>query len=90
MCSGNVSAQAPHNIMHVMHTKCREMMHVSSHQNSQMSPQLYAESSLAPKIHVPSLLLHVCLQHPGFDFSGAKFSGEAPNPRTFMGGMSQQ
>ncbi|KAK9810223.1 hypothetical protein WJX72_006960 [[Myrmecia] bisecta] len=26
-------------------------------------------------------------EHPGFDFSGAEFSGEAPNPRTFMGGM---
>ena len=26
-------------------------------------------------------------EHPGFDFSGAAFSGEAPNPRTFMGGM---
>jgi len=26
-------------------------------------------------------------EHPGFDFSGATFSGEAPNPRTFMGGM---
>lgn len=29
-------------------------------------------------------------EHPGFDFSGAKFSGQAPNPRTFMGGMSEQ
>eukprot|EP00891_Asterochloris_glomerata_P000687 jgi/Astpho2/687/e_gw1.00013.132.1_t len=27
-------------------------------------------------------------EHPGFDFSGAEFSGEAPNPRTFMGGIS--
>lgn len=26
-------------------------------------------------------------QHPGFDFSGAEVSGEAPNPRTFMGGL---
>eukprot|EP00798_Chlamydomonas_sp_ICE-L_P003977 gene3977-14056_t len=26
-------------------------------------------------------------EHPGFDFSGAKFSGAAPNPSTFMGGM---
>uniref|UniRef100_A0A7S0RNW8 CS domain-containing protein n=1 Tax=Chlamydomonas leiostraca TaxID=1034604 RepID=A0A7S0RNW8_9CHLO len=26
------------------------------------------------------------MEHPGFDFSGATFSGEAPNPRTFMGG----
>ena len=30
------------------------------------------------------------LQHPGFDFSGAEFSGEAPNPHTFMGGISQK
>ncbi|KAL3146301.1 hypothetical protein ABBQ32_003000 [Trebouxia sp. C0010 RCD-2024] len=29
-------------------------------------------------------------EHPGFDFSGAQFSGQAPNPRTFMGGMSEQ
>jgi hypothetical protein len=26
-------------------------------------------------------------QHPGFDFSQATFNGEAPNPRTFLGGM---
>lgn len=38
---------------------------------------------------IPSLdLLPLLLQHSGFDFSGATFSGEAPNPRTFMGGMS--
>ena len=30
----------------------------------------------------------VLMQHPGFDFSGATFNGQAPNPRTFMGGMS--
>jgi hypothetical protein len=30
----------------------------------------------------------VCSQHPGFDFSGAKFEGEVPEARTFMGGMS--
>lgn len=28
-------------------------------------------------------------QHPGFDFSQASFNGEAPNPRTFLGGMGQ-
>ena len=27
------------------------------------------------------------LENPGFDFSGATFSRQAPNPRTFMGGM---
>ena len=34
-------------------------------------------------------LLKVALlvQHPGFDFSGAEFNGQAPNPRHFMGGM---
>lgn len=26
-------------------------------------------------------------EHPGFDFSQATFNGEAPNPRTFLGGM---
>ena len=30
------------------------------------------------------------LQHPGFDFSGAKFSGEAPDPRSFMGGVKPE
>ena len=55
-----------------------------------LKPQIHAESSVAPKWYVPSTLLVACLQHPGFDFSGAKFSGEAPNPRTFMGGMPGQ
>ncbi|CDJ38395.1 nuclear movement domain-containing protein, putative [Eimeria tenella] len=27
-------------------------------------------------------------EHPGFDFSGATFSGSAPDPRSFMGGIS--
>lgn len=26
-------------------------------------------------------------EHPGFDFSGAEFSGSAPDPRSFQGGM---
>eukprot|EP00922_Rhytidocystis_sp_ex-Travisia-forbesii_P058447 GHVS01086384.1.p1 GENE.GHVS01086384.1~~GHVS01086384.1.p1 ORF type:complete len:166 (-),score=22.80 GHVS01086384.1:98-595(-) len=26
-------------------------------------------------------------ENPGFDFTGASFSGEAPDPRTFMGGV---
>ena len=29
------------------------------------------------------------LEHPGFDFSGAEFNGNVPNPREFMGGMKQ-
>ena len=28
------------------------------------------------------------LQHPGFDFSGARFEGEVPDAKTFMGGIS--
>ena len=28
-----------------------------------------------------------CVQNPGFDFSGAEFSGNVPDPRTFMGGV---
>jgi len=28
-------------------------------------------------------------EHPGFDFSGAQFSGEAPDPRTFLGGVKR-
>ena len=27
-------------------------------------------------------------ENPGFDFSGAEFSGSAPDPRAFMGGVS--
>lgn len=26
-------------------------------------------------------------EHPGFDFSGAEFSGAAPDPREFLGGI---
>jgi hypothetical protein len=26
-------------------------------------------------------------EHPGFDFSGAEFSGSAPDPRTFLDGV---
>merc|ERR1712125_243975 len=26
-------------------------------------------------------------EHPGFDFSGANFSGQAPSARNFMGGV---
>lgn len=29
-------------------------------------------------------------EHPGFDFSGAEFSGSAPDPRTFMGGVHKR
>mmetsp|Transcript_15887 Transcript_15887/g.30733 ORF Transcript_15887/g.30733 Transcript_15887/m.30733 type:complete len:155 (+) Transcript_15887:174-638(+) len=29
-------------------------------------------------------------EHPGFDFSGAEFSGSAPDPRTFMDGVKYQ
>ena len=28
-------------------------------------------------------------EHPGFDFSGAEFSGSAPDPRKFMGGVKE-
>jgi hypothetical protein len=27
-------------------------------------------------------------EHPGFDFSGAEFNGQTPDPRKFMGGVS--
>ena len=43
----------------------------------QMRSDLFADSSL-------------CMQHPGFDFSSAEISGEAPNPRTFLGGYSEK
>ena len=28
-------------------------------------------------------------EHPGFDFSGAEFSGAVPDPRTFMRDLDQ-
>ena len=28
-------------------------------------------------------------EHPGFDFSGAQFSGAAPDPRDFLGGVKR-
>jgi hypothetical protein len=31
----------------------------------------------------------VFMQHPGFDFSQAEFSGSCPNPKTFLGGIKQ-
>jgi len=30
------------------------------------------------------------MENPGFDFSGAEFSGQAPDPKTFMGGISHK
>ena len=27
-------------------------------------------------------------ENPGFDFSGADFNGQVPDPKTFMGGMA--
>jgi len=36
----------------------------------------------------PLLMILLCLlQNPGFDFSQAQFSGNCPDPRTFMGGI---
>ena len=29
-------------------------------------------------------------ENPGFDFSGAEFSGSCPDPRNFMGGVKHQ
>lgn len=29
------------------------------------------------------------LQHPSFDFSSARFEGEVPDARTFMGGIGR-
>jgi hypothetical protein len=33
------------------------------------------------------LLQRFQMEHPGFDFSNAEFSGDAPNPREFLGGI---
>lgn len=42
-----------------------------------------------PKIFfLYQFVLTLDLKNPGFDFSGAEFSGQAPDPRTFMGGIS--
>lgn len=34
-----------------------------------------------------SPIAHRCAQNPGFDFSGANFNGNVPDPKTFMGGV---
>jgi len=33
------------------------------------------------------LLQRFQMEHPGFDFSNAEFSGDAPDPRAFLGGI---
>jgi hypothetical protein len=46
-------------------------------------------SSKLPSLIVllPNTELLIQRQNPGFDFSGAEFSGSAPDPRKFMGGV---
>jgi len=39
------------------------------------------------KIQQQLLLERFQEENPGFDFRGANFNGEAPDPRTFMGGI---
>ena len=43
----------------------------------------------APAAHRPTAP-HACGQNPGFDFSGASFNGQVPDPKTFMGGVGYQ
>lgn len=42
-------------------------------------------------LHAPLAVTHSplvpCVQHPGFDFSGASFNGSVPDPKSFMGGV---
>lgn len=44
----------------------------------------------APNPDAARLLLErFAEEHPGFDFSGATVSGDAPDPRTFLGGIGR-
>jgi len=43
----------------------------------------YTESEVQKKM----MLERFAEEHPGFDFSGAEFSGSAPDARAFMGGV---
>ena len=39
---------------------------------------------------ITMLMISMCdMQHPGFDFSQAEFTGNAPDPSKFMGGIRQ-
>lgn len=62
---------------------------------------LHACLPCLPLLHILAALLHKpnCslaespypfVQHPGFDFSSAEFSGGAPNPHTFMRDVGPQ
>eukprot|EP00026_Physarum_polycephalum_P017453 Phypoly_transcript_18681.p1 GENE.Phypoly_transcript_18681~~Phypoly_transcript_18681.p1 ORF type:complete len:156 (+),score=28.67 Phypoly_transcript_18681:53-520(+) len=50
--------------------------------HQQLDP--FAESEIKKNM----MLERFQAENPGFDFSGAEFSGQAPDPRTFMGGVS--
>ena len=49
--------------------------------HGQMDPFTKAE------VQKKLMLERVGEENPGFDFSGAEFSGSAPDPRNFMGGV---
>eukprot|EP00920_Eleutheroschizon_duboscqi_P038716 GHVT01092965.1.p2 GENE.GHVT01092965.1~~GHVT01092965.1.p2 ORF type:complete len:174 (-),score=36.94 GHVT01092965.1:937-1458(-) len=53
---------------------------------------LQGQEELDPSVHQAVnkklMLERFQEEHPGFDFSSATFSGQAPDPRTFMGGIS--
>mmetsp|Transcript_31074 Transcript_31074/g.54570 ORF Transcript_31074/g.54570 Transcript_31074/m.54570 type:complete len:252 (-) Transcript_31074:112-867(-) len=63
--------------------KCGEAwMGATQHQGQQLSA--LEQQELKQKI----LLERFQREHPGFDFSNAKFNGSAPNARQFMGGIN--
>eukprot|EP00466_Bigelowiella_natans_P002617 jgi/Bigna1/51369/estExt_Genewise1.C_1730001 len=64
-------------------SKCGEAwMGATQHRGQQLSP--LEQQELKQNI----LLERFQREHPGFDFSGAKFNGAAPNARNFMGGIN--
>lgn len=48
---------------------------------------IYLVHYLIVSTYLSLLFISCCLQNPGFDFSQAQFSGNCPDPRTFMGGI---
>jgi len=48
---------------------------------SQVDP--YTQSELQKSL----MLERFQAENPGFDFSGADFNGQVPDPKTFMGGV---
>lgn len=47
------------------------------------------DSMSTEKVKQSMVLERFQKEHPGFDFSNAKFSGSAPDPNKFLGGIDR-